>query len=99
MDWRSHVGLFGKKKPKVDFSNVQAGSSTTDVVPPPAPPLRTYTIKKGDTLSAIAKREYGNAQEWHAIFEANRDIIKDPDKIFPGQIIKLPAKEQAGGAR
>jgi nucleoid-associated protein YgaU len=93
------MGLFGKKKPKVDFSNVQAGSSTTDTVAPPVPPVRTYTIKKGDTLSAIAKREYGKAQEWHAIFEANRDIIKDPDKIFPGQTIKLPVREQGGGAR
>jgi len=50
----------------------------------------TYTIKKGDTLSKIAKREYGNANDWRRIFEANRDTIKDPDKIFPGKTIKIP---------
>jgi nucleoid-associated protein YgaU len=91
------MGLFSKKeKPKADFSNVQSGSSTTDprVTPSPTAAPRTYTIQKGDTLSAIAQREYGNAQEWRAIYEANRDTIKDPDMIYPGQKINLPPRDQ-----
>ena len=52
---------------------------------------QTYTIEKGDTLSAISKRFYGKAKFWRQIFEANRDTIEDPDRIFPGQTIKLPA--------
>jgi nucleoid-associated protein YgaU len=94
------MGSFaGKEKPKADFSNVQSGSSTTDpVVPREAPSSsRTYTIQKGDTLSGIAKREYGNASEWRAIYEANRDVIKDPDLIYPGQTINIPAREERGG--
>ena len=69
-----------------DFSDVQSGSSST------AGPERTYVVKSGDTLSKIAKQEYGNANSWNRIFEANRDILKDPDKIFPGQTLKIPAK-------
>jgi nucleoid-associated protein YgaU len=45
---------------------------------------------KGDSLSAIAKREYGDANKWHAIYEANKDTIKDPDLIHPGQTLRLP---------
>ena len=46
----------------------------------------------GDSLSRIAKREYGDANSWKRIYEANRDIIKDPDLIYPGQTLKIPAK-------
>ena len=49
-----------------------------------------YEIKKGDTLSGIAKQFYGNASQYVRIFEANREIISDPDKIYPGQKIRIP---------
>jgi len=49
-----------------------------------------YVIKKGDTLSAIAKHYYGKANDYPRIFEANREVIKDPDLIFPGQKIRIP---------
>ena len=49
-----------------------------------------YVIQRGDTLSHIAKRYYGNANKWPEIFEANREVIQDPDKIFPGQKIRVP---------
>ena len=65
-----------------DFSNVQGGSSSTAT--------KTYEVVSGDSLSKIAKREYGNANEWRRIFEANQDILKDPDKIYPGQKLKIP---------
>ena len=67
-----------------DFSNVQSGSSSTAT--------KIYEVVSGDSLSKIAKREYGNANEWKRIYEANRDILKDPDKIYPGQKLKIPPK-------
>jgi nucleoid-associated protein YgaU len=86
------MGIFDKKdKPKADFSNVQSGGSSTARLPEPATnPGRTYTVVKGDSLSKIAKREYGDAQQWTRIYEANRDTIQNPDLIHPGQMLRLP---------
>ena len=67
-----------------DFSNVQGGSSSTAT--------KVYVVVSGDSLSKIAKREYGDANAWSKIFDANKDILKDPDKIFPGQKLKIPPK-------
>jgi nucleoid-associated protein YgaU len=80
-----------RKEPLPDFSGVQSGGSSTA----PSAPAReageeTYTVKKGDSLSKIAKRVYGDAQQWRRIHEANRDIIDNPDLIHPGQVLKLP---------
>ena len=82
-------------KPKPDFSNVQSGGSSTAPSPPPtpAPPKsapRTYTVVSGDSLSKIAKNIYGDANKWRKIYEANTDIIKNPDMIRPGQVLKIP---------
>jgi nucleoid-associated protein YgaU len=52
---------------------------------------RTYTVKAGDTLSKIAKEHLGSANDYMRIFEANRDQLTDPDKIRPGQVLKIPA--------
>jgi nucleoid-associated protein YgaU len=52
--------------------------------------LLTYTVVKGDSLSKIAKREYGDANKWHKIFEANKDVIDDPDLIEVGQDLIIP---------
>jgi len=49
-----------------------------------------YTIQKGDSLSKIAKAQYGSAMQWKALFEANQGIIDDPDRIYPGQTIRIP---------
>lgn len=49
-----------------------------------------YEIVAGDTLSGIAKRYFGDANAWQRLFEANREVIKDPDLIFPGQKIRVP---------
>jgi nucleoid-associated protein YgaU len=74
-----------------DFSNVQSGSSSTSPSEQSSGTgSRTYVVAKGDSLSAIAKREYGDAKEWRRIYDANRDIIKDPDLIYPGQTLRLP---------
>ena len=53
-------------------------------------PPRTYTVKSGDTLSKIAKDVLGDATAYMSIFNANRDQLADPDKIKPGQVLKLP---------
>ena len=52
---------------------------------------RTYTVKAGDTLSKIAKAHFGDANAYMKIFNANKDVLSDPDKIKPGQVLKLPA--------
>jgi nucleoid-associated protein YgaU len=73
-------------RPKADFSDVESGSSSTA----PSPAGRSYTVQKGDSLSKIAKREYGDAQQWRKIYEANRDLIANPDLIYPGQVFRIP---------
>jgi len=55
---------------------------------------RYYTIQSGDTLSKIAQQHYGDANRWQELFEANREVIKDPDKIYPGQRIRVPQDGQ-----
>ena len=95
-----------QEKAKADFSNVQSGSSSTAAEPAaPLPPIeqiptptsttgqgqsQTYVVVAGDSLSKIAKRHYGDANKWQRIFEANRDQIKDPDLIHPGQKLTIP---------
>lgn len=59
-------------------------------VPPPKEKVEYYVIAKGDTLSAIAKKYYGDANKYPRIFEANREVIKNADLIFPGQKIRIP---------
>ena len=80
-------------KPRPDFSDVQSGGSSTAPKPaaPAAPPEQIYTVVAGDSLSKIAKRLYGDANQWRRIFEANRDQIQNPDLIKPGQKLKIPA--------
>jgi nucleoid-associated protein YgaU len=50
-----------------------------------------YEVQKGDTLSKIAKQHYGDANKYPAIFEANKPMLKDPDEIYPGQRLRIPA--------
>lgn len=95
-----------KDKKKADFSDVRAGGSSTAPAARPnfgdvqsgggagaaagAAHGKTYTVVSGDSLSKIAKREYGDAGKWRAIFEANKDKISNPDLIQPGQVLTLP---------
>jgi LysM repeat protein len=58
-----------------------------------------YTVVKGDTLSKIAKQHYGDANAYHRIFEANRPLLKDPDEIYPGQVLRIPAETGAAATR
>jgi nucleoid-associated protein YgaU len=77
-DWRNDV------VGKIDVAGGGAASTA-------ATGAQTYTVKPGDTLSKIAKEHLGNANSYMAIFEANRDQLSDPDKIKPGQVLKIPA--------
>lgn len=67
---------------------------SADNIDAPAPPaeekVEYYTIVSGDTLSGIAKKHLGNAMDYPKIFEANREVIKDPNLIYPGQKIRIP---------
>jgi nucleoid-associated protein YgaU len=65
------------------------------VVAGPAAAFETYTVKAGDTLSKIAKEKLGNAAEYMKIFEANKDLLTDPDKIKVGQVLKIPVVAHA----
>lgn len=75
--------------PKADFSGVTATVDTTAEVVGE----QQYTVQKGDNLSKIAKNLLGDANAWKQIFEANRDVLENPDKIFPGQTLKIPARQ------
>lgn len=52
---------------------------------------RTYTVESGDTLSKIAKEMYGDAMTYPVIFEANKPMLEHPDKIYPGQVLRIPS--------
>lgn len=56
----------------------------------PQPEAVFYTVKPGDTLSKIAKTHYGDAMKYATIFQANTPMLKDPDKIYPGQVLRIP---------
>jgi nucleoid-associated protein YgaU len=71
-----------------DWRNDVVAEVTID---PNAKAAATYTLKAGDTLSKIAKEHLGDAGAYMKIFDANKDQLTDPDKIKPGQVLKMPA--------
>lgn len=71
---------------RVNADKLQAPAQTV--------PVEYYIIESGDTLSKIAKRFYGDASAYKKIFEANREVIEDPDKIYPGQKVRIPSPKQ-----
>ena len=75
--------------PKADFSGVTATVTSTEEIVGE----QQYVVQKGDNLSKIAKNLLGDANAWKQIFEANRDVLDNPDKIFPGQVLKIPPRQ------
>ena len=70
------------------------GIATVDdqmTVENPEPEAQFHTVVSGDTLGKIAKKYYGNAMKYPEIFEANKPMLKDPDLIYPGQMLRIPA--------
>lgn len=77
-----------------DIKGVEKVVADGLTAPAPAPEKKSkdvfYEIKRGDTLGGIAKQYYGKASQYVRIFEANSDLISDPNKIYPGQKIRIP---------
>ncbi len=73
--------------------NVQGVANVNDqlTVAQAADASRYYTVVRGDTLSAVAKSQYGNGNDYMKIFEANKPMLSSPDKIYPGQVLRIPA--------
>lgn len=74
-----------------------AGIATVDdqmTVEHTEPEAQFHTVVSGDTLGKIAKKYYGNAMKYPVIFEANKPMLKDPDLIYPGQVLRIPHIDQ-----
>jgi LysM repeat protein len=90
--WNALKTIPDWQKDVVADIRVKPGAAKTQPAQAPAssPAATTYTVQPGDTLSAIAKRFLGNANDYMEIFNANKDQLTDPDKIKPGQVLKIP---------
>src|SRR5918996_4554136 len=89
-DWQKEVVADIKIRPSTMKDPTPAPGATPRQTTAPAAAMTTYTVQSGDTLSAIAKKFLGNANDYMEIFNANRDQLSDPDKIKPGQVLKIP---------
>ena len=85
---------FGDSGEALEAAEEAAAASASAAAPAAAAPAsgggRSYTVKAGDTLSKIAKAITGDLNNWKAIYEANKDTIKDPNVIRPGQVLRIP---------
>jgi nucleoid-associated protein YgaU len=83
-----------KEKILLCCGNVAGVGSVNDqlTVETPVEESKYYTVKSGDTLSKVAKEFYGNANAYMQIFEANKPMLSHPDKIYPGQTLRIPPK-------
>ncbi|MEO6130805.1 MAG: peptidoglycan-binding protein LysM [Saprospiraceae bacterium] len=92
--WGQAETQFAKELAVLTLGNNEGISSVDDrmsvIATNPEPEATFYTVKSGDTLSKIAKEEYGDAMKYNSIFEANKPMLKDPDKIYPGQVLRIP---------
>ena len=82
-----------RERARLAVGNVQHVETVVDdiEVETPAEESRFYTVKSGDTLSKIAKEMYGNANDYMKIFDANKPMLSHPDKIYVGQVLRIPA--------
>ncbi len=80
------------EKAILTLGNVQGIAKVNSelVVEVPAPEAKYHTVKSGEFLSKIAKAYYGDANKYNLIFEANKPMLKHPDKIYPGQVLRIP---------
>ena len=87
------MGIFGKddqEQPAPATKAQPASSLQPESSVPTGFVAPRYVVAKGDSLSRIAERAYGDGSKWRKIYEANKDIIKDPDLIYPGQALRIP---------
>ncbi|MEJ2541644.1 MAG: peptidoglycan-binding protein LysM [Gemmatimonadota bacterium] len=84
-----------REKVVLVMGNTQGVEAVNDQLvvkaPEPEPQSTMYTVKSGDSLSKISKEVYGDAMKYDVIFKANQPMLKDPDKIYPGQVLRIPA--------
>ena len=82
-----------REKVILTLGNVNGVASVTDEirVVVPEPEAVFYEVKSGDSLSKISKMHYGDAMKYNIIFEANKPMLKDPNLIYPGQVLRIPA--------
>lgn len=100
VEFKDHVAtVYGRTASQADrekvvltVGNVDGVAQVDDRIEVPVvePEAQYYTVQRGDTLSKIAKDYYGNAMKYPVIFEANKPMLKDPDKIYPGQVLRIP---------
>jgi nucleoid-associated protein YgaU len=83
-DWKNDINADIQVVPQAQAVGTSGSSGAS------AGGSRTYTVKAGDTLSKIAKEHLGDANGYMKIFDANKDQLSDPDKIKPGQVLKIP---------
>ena len=91
--WNALKTIPDWQKDVVADIKVRPGAAASQAKPTQAQPghtEQTYTVQSGDTLSAIAKRFLGDANAYMEIFNLNRDQLSDPDRIKPGQVLKIP---------
>ena len=81
-----------KEKIVLAVGNIDHVAKVDDqmTVETPEPESKFYTVKSGDNLSKISKEYYGDPNQYNKIFEANKPMLKDPDEIFPGQVLRIP---------
>jgi nucleoid-associated protein YgaU len=81
-----------REKIVLTLGNIEGIEKVTDflIVENPEPEAQFHTVKPGDSLSKIAKQYYGNAMKYMVIFEANKPMLKNPDLIYPGQVLRIP---------
>ncbi|MFP7721969.1 peptidoglycan-binding protein LysM [Lysobacter sp. A3-1-A15] len=88
VDDRLSIGAPGSN---VGYAGGSAGQSHASAGSPGGEwTSKTYTVESGDTLSGISKKVYGDAGQYNRIFEANKPMLSDPDKIYPGQVLRIP---------
>ncbi len=81
---------------RVDDRMKVRAPAAPEPVEPAQPPAQFYTVVSGDSLSRIAKHFYGDAMKYPTIFEANKPMLSDPDRIYPGQVLRIPPIEGTG---
>jgi len=84
-----------REKIVLAIGNVEGVAQVEDLleVNESEPEAQFYTVQPGDSLSKIAKQFYGNAMKYPVIFEANKPMLTNPDKIYPGQMLRIPSQE------
>lgn len=68
-------------------------SSSPEITDATLPQYDSYTVQKGDTLQKISRQLYGTTKKWYSLYELNKDVLKGPDKLYPGQVIRIPADQ------